>query len=275
MENNVEKSSFNMSRVLRTLKRNIWLILIVVILVSMAGYGYTKIQKPSYTASEGMFFKAQNIENNTTSYNINAMRAYIDTVLDFCDEGVVLDRAEYYYVNYANAKYNHSLEGEKYTVKDFIAENEQNDTYIAEENSARKHFSKGAIRVHAEETEELETSFYFTISYTDSTLEYAQDKVEILAYAFNKESKEIVSENELKYFEGVLVEVNSSGSAGVINNVSKTRTMILFGLIGIALALFIVYIKTILDNTLKKSEDLEEITGVSNFAHIGRKKGGK
>lgn len=274
MNNNTEKGGFKVSQIVKIIKRNIILIALVIILALGAGYGYTKVQKPSYTASEGMFFKATNIKNPSVSYNVNAMKAYIDTVLDFCDEGVVLDRAESYYISYVNTKNSREQAGENYTLKQFFSDNDLNDVYVVEDNVVRKYYSTSAIRVYAEETEELETSFYFTISYTDGTYDEAAEKAKILAYAFNKESDQRVSEDELKYFDGIEVEVTNAGTIGVSNNVSKTKTIILFGLIGIAVAALIVYLRQILDNTIKNTEDLEEITGVSNFSHIGRKKGG-
>lgn len=275
MENNTEKRGIRFGQILKVLKRNIVLMILVVILALGAGYGYTRVQKPNYTASEGMFFKATNIQNPIVSYNVNAMRAYIDTVLDFCDEGVVLDRAEWYYVDYMNRKSDRAQAGEDYTLKQFLSDNELSDSYVVDGNTARKHYSKSAIRVSAEKTEELETSFYFTISYTDGTYQEAADKAKILSYAFDKESAKKVSGDQFMYFDGIEVEMTNAGTIGVSSNSNKTRTIMLFGIIGVALALLIVYLKSLLDNTVKSSEDIEEITGVSNFSHIGRKKGVK
>lgn len=275
MGNNTERSGIKFSQILKILKRNIILIALVLILALGTGYGYTKIQKPSYTAREGMFFKATNIQNPIVSYNVNAMRAYIDTVLDFCDEGVVLDRAEAYYVAYSNAKAEKASLGEQYSLKQFFENNDKNDVYVIEENRVRQHYSKSAIRVSAEKTEELETSFYFTISYTDGSYEEAAEKAKILSYAFDKESAKKITEDQFMYFDGIEVEMSNAGTVGVYSNTNKTSTIFLFGLIGIAASLLIVYLRCLLDNTIKTTEDIEEITGVSNFSHIGRRKGGK
>ena len=120
MEMNTEKGGIKIAHIAKILKRNLILMILVVILALGAGYGYAKMQKPTYTASEGMFFKATNLKNPVVSYNVNAMKAYIDTVLDFCDEGVVLDRAESYYISYTNAKNSRMQAGETYSLKQFF-----------------------------------------------------------------------------------------------------------------------------------------------------------
>lgn len=274
MNNNTEKGGIRLSQIVKIIKRNVIIIALVIVLALGAGYGYTKMQKPTYTASEGMFFKATNLNYPTVAYNVNAMKAYIDTVLDFCDEGVVLDRAESYYINYVNTKNSREQAGETYTLKQFFNDNELNDVYVEQENRVRTHYQKSSIKVYAEETEELETSFYFTISYTDGTYDEAADKAKILSYAINKESVKKIGEDEYKYFDGIKIDITNAGTIGVSNNLSKTKTIILFGLIGVAAAALVVYLRQVLDNTVKNTEDLEEITGVSNFSHIGRKKGG-
>lgn len=78
------------------LKRNIVLFLTVIILFTAGGYVYARVKKTDYTASVKVsFLDETNPQASTTG--VNNMRAYIDTAIDFCDEGVVLDRANWYY----------------------------------------------------------------------------------------------------------------------------------------------------------------------------------
>ena len=117
------------------IKRNIILILVIMFVFAVGGVGYASILKPNYTASVKVRYI---VDDNTgsTVEDINAMRAYIDTVVDFVDEGVVVDRANYYYTKWSNesisdftfedleneyaSKYSPTSNTEKYIIKNNI-----------------------------------------------------------------------------------------------------------------------------------------------------------
>jgi uncharacterized protein involved in exopolysaccharide biosynthesis len=99
-----EETTFSLVEFYRATKRYIVLMLAIVVAALAVGFIYANTVKPDYTATEKVAYKAQNELQSTTQNNINAMNAFIGTIVDFCDEGVVVDRANYYYSRYLNAK---------------------------------------------------------------------------------------------------------------------------------------------------------------------------
>ena len=92
------------------LKKSIILVLAIVLLALGVGLVYAKVRKPEYIAEEQVMFSMGDGTYITTE--INAMYAYRDTVMDFCDNGVVIDRANFYYDYYkkVSADTDYSLE---------------------------------------------------------------------------------------------------------------------------------------------------------------------
>lgn len=274
MDNNENRENGSTIRELfYVLKRNIILLIVIVLLVTVGGVVYANVQKPSHTATEMVFFKAQNIEDNKTTNNINVMRAYVDTVADFCDEGVVLDRANYYYKCYEESKKTNATSG----VDDYILSLKNEDTYDGQIVQDRYIFEdKISVQTH-EPDENGHRPFSFSVSYTDDTEYHAWSKVKILIFAFGQECLETEEEdaNERKYFDGVNVEIIDEGLRGTSTNVPKTKITLLFFALGIVAALIIVYVKNILDNTVKTKEELEQITGLDVMAVIYSQGGDK
>lgn len=131
------------------------------------------------------------------------------------------------------------------------------------------YFNADSISVdYANGTNDTDESFVFTFKYTDDTPELAIDKVQFVIKAMSIETNiYLFNENAPMLAKFVLfknVEVNIDGSAGYLyytSSVSKTKTRILFFVIGVAAGCLIAYIKEILDKTIKKKEDLEAISG--------------
>ena len=65
------------------------------------------------------------------------------------------------------------------------------------------------------------------------------------------------------------------GNTGIVSNMSYNKTVIVCLLVGIIVGIGITYLLSILDRTLKTEEELEEITGINNFALIRLEKGGE
>ena len=109
MENNTSSSGKNtISAILGALKKNWILILVVLLIFTIAGTIYSKMQNPVYTARQKAFYTAKNIvvENDNSAEHVNAARAYIDTVADFCNEENSVKRADYMYGRYLIEKEN-------------------------------------------------------------------------------------------------------------------------------------------------------------------------
>ena len=55
-----------------------------------------------------------------------------------------------------------------------------------------------------------------------------------------------------------------------VPDVSKTKIIVIATLAGVALAVVVIYLISILDNTVKTKEDLEEATGVKLLASVSK-----
>ena len=301
---------------LYVLRRNLILMLVVVFLATAIGVVFANVRKPNYTASVKISFQAEIVDktnsSSQTTYDINAMRAYIDTVVDFADEGVVVDRANYYYTRWLDEKdggmklsqFTHSYHEQR---KDENGElmyeqlkNEKGELVFDQDDKPVPdlekpimdlvynvdkvapydqyiavddvYFTSGGIGVSTTVTDNA-TQFVFSIRYADKNSTIAREKAEILALAF---SKEICSEapNGYKYFSDLNISVKSLGYEGYSMDISKMMIIVIAVILGIFLAIAVAYIKNLLDNTVKSKEDLERLTGVKVLTAINYQ-GGK
>ena len=98
-----EKQKNGFQEILYVLKKNILLILIVTIVVSAIGGVFATLRKPDYVAEEQVIYSMG--DRSDVASDINTMNAYKETIMDFCDTGVVVDRANYYFYLYAKDGY--------------------------------------------------------------------------------------------------------------------------------------------------------------------------
>ncbi len=103
MEEKVNKRGF-FNRLLALLKKNLIVVLSVIVGFVAVGFMYAYLEKPTYTVQELALYKAKILESKDSPYDYTASKAYLDTVSDFCRSGVVLERANYYYEDYLNNK---------------------------------------------------------------------------------------------------------------------------------------------------------------------------
>lgn len=281
MNRNVnDENGTTLRDLLYVLKRNVVFLLVIVLLCTAGGFLYANTQKPRYTATESVFFRAENLEEDKTTNNINVMRAYIDTVVDFCDEGVVIDRANFYYTHFKNWLVEENKTSGK--LIDVIEEYKQvveiNDPYVQEEvNSVTNYYNMNDIVVNIQKADTTTNSkpFNFTIKYTDDNSAEAVVKLNLLVLAFTHECVETDTGTEMKYFGGVKVKIIDGGFGGVSTNLSKNKTIILFFVLGVVLGLVIIYFKNFLDNTLKTKEEVEQFTGLTVLSVIDSQGGEK
>ena len=266
--------------ILFAVKTNIILILVTILICAGCGFGVSYIRKPNYTASVKVSYRASNEQgNSTTAENINMMNAFINTVLDFCDEGVVVDRANYYYIQFKDKQRQSAEAGQKYTITDYIEEIKSDDDKYSHENYTdkmrenpyivKKNISLGGIK-NDDAKENIQ--FSFEVGYKDQNTLDAVEKVKLLVLAADREAKasfEVGGKEQMQYFDSVYVDIKDLGTLP-ISVPSNKRTIVLFGMIGVALALVAVYVKNLLDNTIKTKEDLERLTGVDLLASIDK-----
>ena len=256
-------------------KKSFWLILAIIVLFAALGLGYSFIETPSFTASRKVIITCENngvwkidsdgkpkydASANNPVDNINTMNAYADTIMDFCDEGVVVDRANRYYINYLNSSYE--------DLDEYI---EFLETSSVDSDAEGEIFSEN-IKLSKLAKEE-EVNFSFKVEYTDENSQEAYDKLKLLIYAFKKEvlvTKE--GSEETKYFGNFKVYVEDMGAIGDVKpNTSKTKNILIFGAIGVVISFLVVYIKTVANNTVTTKEELERIVGAPVFAAIENK----
>ncbi|MBO5067265.1 MAG: hypothetical protein J6C62_02540 [Clostridia bacterium] len=251
------------------IKRNVLLILAVIILFTAGGMIYSSTVKPEYTASVKVRYKVDDTSGKGVE-DVNAMRAYIDTVVDFVDEGVVLDRANYYYTKWSNDQ------NTDFDIED--VELNYASTYDRKETNEKIEWieiKKNKISV-ATSTADNYTRFFFSIRYTDPDKEAAIEKAQILALAFKNELQSKTDSGAFVYFNKLEIDVEGKGiESPPSSNVSKGKIIFTALLLGVVVAAVIVYVKTVLDNTVKSKEELEEITETKLLSMLGEQGGDK
>ena len=269
-----EEKGENIVSVIFFAAKRFWiLILAIVCFFTACGIGYSYLRKPNYTASEKIVYKAQNTFEDKTSYYINAMDAFVDTIVDFCDEDVVTDRANFYYTMYLNQK---SKEDSDYTVVDFIENERENDSY-KNQTVETERILKSNIEVEITPAEEENgAKFSFSVKYTDKNQVAAWEKLKILVFAIDMESRvTTVTNNETvnKYFTGINNEIMDYGTESITSDLSRFRIVLVAFILGVLAACATVYAIYLLDNTVKTKEELEELTGASSLSYISRQEG--
>lgn len=253
--------------ILFALRRNIIIVLITIFLCACCGLGGAYLKKPNYVAAENVIYKAEQAAGGGGyAADINIMRAYFNTIIDFCDEGVVTDRANYYYVNFLNAK---NSSDEEISVSDYLKTISQDDDgYANSTNVNKSYILKEKIATSADVSSADSEQFSFVIRYTDENKIDAYNKVKILVFAMQME----LDSND--YFEAIDNQVITLGSLGVTSDVSKTKAVLIGALAGVVVAAIIVYLRVIFDKTITSKEVLEELTGTTVLAVV-EKEGGK
>lgn len=261
-----EQSNGNFLReMLFVLKRNLILILVVVILVTAVGTAYAMVRKPVYTGSMRVNLTSE--EHNTTS--ITEMQRYVDTIIDFADEGKVLKRANYYYTQWCNS-------GEPSSAK-YVSDDDNFKNVPENMVSDDDFYKRSAVSVSTVVVENA-TMFVFFIKYKDVSKADASDKSIILARAFRDELTSIDKTTGTNKYFPIDIEIELLGPETPSQDITKMAIIIIAFAIGVILALIAVYIKNAMDNTVKSKEELEKITETPVIAcikHVGGEQSGK
>ena len=270
----IERSIF--SEIMYRLRENIILILIVVILATGSGLLYSGLQETTYSSTQQVNYVAEykydasNLDDpyhpenpKNTNYIqdcIGLMRVYVDTMVDFCTTGKVLDRAEYYYLEYLKVK-------DEVGFDDFILNvknGDYDDVYHPENIPGRRYFNTSSVSVSLIKGVEGSDSFLFTIKCISKDRLVSRQMTRIFAMSIDREGRD--------YFEGVNTYVHelldSIDDVGAFKNDSTVETLIAFFAIGLVLAVLITYLKTFFDNTAKDKAEIEMMTGISVIAYI-------
>lgn len=256
-------------RIYGALIKNWILIVVIVAVVTVAGVVFSFVRTPKYVASTKASFSVSNETNN--SYNNNALtNNFIDSMLDFCDEGYIIDRANYYYDCFVKGDFVH--------VDQFITDVEQGNAcegYVRGEYDGKKYILSDNLSVKSESTDESKI-YGFTLSYTDAEKNAASDKVRIILLAISEEA-DVPGETAgtTHYFNLAKVVIEQSGQSSVTQDISKKKIVLAFLFVGVVISLLVVYVKGFFDHSVKTQEELEQITGVNLLAYINDTQGGK
>ena len=273
MEQNVKAGDSIIKDIWFALKRNIVLVITLVFLCTACGIGYSFIKKPNYTATEEVVCMAEDAKNSNIVTNFNIMNAYINTIIDFCDEGVVIERANFYYIQFRNQL----SQGTVTSLDDFIANVRTEDPYVTNDDTPaeRKYIVKENVSVSAKVESNQTDEYSFSISYADPDLKQALTKAKIYVLAFEREIGTDKGTSGDRYFAGVNIKIIGLGSSGWSSNVSKVKFTLIGFAIGAVIAALAVYLISVTDVSVKSKEELERITGVSVLANIDYEGGKK
>jgi hypothetical protein len=198
------------------------------------------------------------------------MDSLIGTVKDFCKQDVVLLRANYYYKDYANWKFENNIGNDAVSVrqalKDYVKKVEQSDNYSLLVDTEIKYIRPANITISSTSNDQLE--FYFSLSYKDDNPLVAEEKVRILSLAYAREIQSSTVDNSSSYFGGIDIILTDLGCYGCTVDMSTTKILVIFTLAGVVLSLLCVYLKVLFDNTVKDKETVEKLTGTNFLAYI-------
>ncbi len=255
--------------ILFAVKTNIILILVTIFICAGCGVAFSYVRKPNYTASVKVSYRASNEQGtSSTADNINMMNAFINTVVDFCDEGVVIDRANSYYVSYTNkTKSDPTL-----TIDEFIESLNVNDSYSGEQAKGdveEKYILRSNLSVSVDIEGNEQNVYCFALSYKDKDADQAKIKVKLCVEAYSREIQAPSSAGQEKYFSGIKIDINSLGLVGEpIPDLTKTKLAFLGGVVGVLLATMLVYLISVTDGSVKSKAELEELTGIKHISNI-------
>jgi len=276
-------------KILFAIRKNLFLILAIVIFATSLGVGYSYIKKPNYTAS--IRINASNGEKeNATTDTINELRVCIDSVIEFCGQGVVVDRANAYYVEWID-NYQQDYYAAGKTVEDFfdVYKNPKEEGQ-ADYNTIFLGYSRpsssqpgtlkdenfilaGSISTQTAQIENA-TNWVYTVDYTDANQLDAYEKAFILVLAYKHELywdndlKNEFGNDDIEEYFSIDIKVDSLGCDGVFSDVSKTKIVLIAFIIGLVVALAIVYLRNKLDHTVKDKDEFERLSGTQVIGTI-------
>ncbi|MBQ7236739.1 MAG: hypothetical protein IJX03_06280 [Clostridia bacterium] len=139
--------------------------------------------------------------------------------------------------------------------------NEVNEVYAASANEGEK-VKRGAISVYYGEQ-----SFIFSISYTDRSPELAQEKLDVLIETFS---------NSSKFQAGIQADqaklIHTQKQSTVTKSNSYVKFTAIGAIAGLVIAVAVVFVMYLLDNTVRDKAEFEELTGVDVIAYINKEK---
>lgn len=285
-------------RIYTALKRNI-IVFIATILVAVAiGGVFAYTRTPVYTAQNKLHYGIVPPENDDSfNYSANQYTArYYNSMITFCTQSKVADRADYYFTYYVLEK---DIEP-TLTKEEFFAKIERaealtdadritNPTEYAElikykftKEKLQQYTEQAPKNIKAENISSVgfgtkeDPNYTIAVSYSDTNKVVAEYKVAFVIEAIKLEFNYGIDElgNPVKYFGDFTINVIDYGAnAATKINMSTKQIILISGVLGLALACLFIYIITASNHTITEKEEIERITGVNILSYISNKGG--
>lgn len=269
LEKNSVDKSISLGAILRIMRKRIALLLAVFFVITAVGVVVSFVKKPYYIVSEPVAYnlklstEGQSHSSNPITTEATARDSYMSTVVDFCDSGIVMDRANYYYYRYKKA-----TASERSEFIDKIYNYANDYEYIFDKNFANipsVYKTENVSTDYAMSTTSTESNYTFNIKLKDADNNELKLKVRLLALAYADEAKSAFTGVTITI--GELVETESQISSPVAS-FSKLTLILLFAVAGLLVALIVVYVVSALDKSVTTKEELEELTESHMIAYI-------
>lgn len=242
------------------LRKYFVLIVAVAIAACFVGFAFAKLRTPVYTAQETITYNVSTSSGNYDTSAVNTQMAYYNTMLDFCKTGKVLDRANDYYNDYLKFR----TPDNKQDIDEFFTEKEAEKYVYDGNNRPDTLISTDTVTVKSVNSDD---SVNIVISVENVSGEVAKKLVRIYAFAIKMEAKES--------FGGISVNVTERIPEGSgINYISASedlstkKILVIFGVIGVVLGFAVACLLQITDTSVRSTEELNGITGVSLLSCI-------
>ena len=249
---------------------NIWLILkryalfiiITAFVFCCAGFAYSRFRTPTYTASEMLSYNLSGDDGKYEIKDVNSTIAYFDTVIDFCKTGKVLDRANAYYAEYLTRR----IDGEQNIDKFIKAKESEEYVFNAEEQAKyATPINSDTVTVKGLGQEDIAN---IKISVENVSPEKAKILVRIYALAIKLQAKNAFGTSITTNVSENLPADSGTRFIEIAKDISTFKILIIAGIVGLVFAAGVSYLLFIADTTVRSSEELARITGVSMLSSI-------
>lgn len=235
------------------LKRYLAIIVAVAIAACFVGFAFAKLRTPMYTAQETITYNVSSSSGYDTAA-VNTQMSYYETLIDFCKTGKVLDRANAYYSDFLKFR----TPDNKQDIDEFIKEKESSEYVYDENNPAEAFISPDTVTV---KTLSPDDNVNIQICVENVSPETAKKLVRIYVLAIKMQARESFGSLRINITERI-PEGSGITFISASKDLSTSKILIIFGVIGVVLGFAIACLLQITDTSVRSTEELNGITGV-------------
>lgn len=275
--NNTESAGgISLTEILFVLRAHWIMIVVIAVAFILGGVVYSKVRKPVYTASVPVIFTMRVMDNGGEQDQVtstNYLLSFLKTAPKYCQGDKIIALANVYYDYYLKSHkdldvFIDDLKAAYAAIKDDptktdIAGYEVTDALI--EANYNKYITKSMTSVSYKYDDSTPTAV-MRLSVRNLNSQYAREMVRIFAFTvnFSINKEPFKDKATAEYIE---LATDSSGVA-VSSDMSPKRIVTISAVLGIVVAVLVVFLKRLSDNTLRDKEVLENITGAPVIAYI-------